>query len=66
MKHIRNSVKGVFFLEHQGVPTATLTDFNETIKDGSLCVDRNNQDLYISDVHEKSRCHKQVITKFRI
>jgi hypothetical protein len=47
MKHIRNSVKGVFFLEHQGVPTATLTDFNEVIKDGSLCVDRNNHDLYI-------------------
>ena len=47
MKHIRNSVKGVFFLEHLGVPTATLTDFRETIKDGSLCVDRNNHDLYI-------------------
>jgi hypothetical protein len=47
MKHIRNSIKGVFFLEHQGVPVATVTDFGETIKDGSLCVDRNSHNLYI-------------------
>lgn len=47
MKHIRNSIKGVYFLEHKGVPTATLTDFAEPIANGSLCVDRNNQNLYI-------------------
>lgn len=47
MLHIRNSVKGVFFLENNGVPISLLTDFNEPIINGSLCVDRTNQDLYI-------------------
>lgn len=47
MQHIRNSVKGVFFLEHDSVPVATTTDFGEPIIDGSLCVDRNDDNLYI-------------------
>lgn len=47
MKHIRSSVKGIFFLEHNGIPTSSTTDFNETISNGSLCVDTINGDLYI-------------------
>jgi len=47
MQHIRNSVKGVFFLEHSTIPVSTFTDFSEPIIDGSLCVDRSNNDLYI-------------------
>lgn len=47
MQHIRSSVKGLFFLENAGIPTASITDFGETIPKGSLCVDINNQNLYI-------------------
>jgi len=48
MKHIKNSIKdGLFLLEHSGIPIAILTDFNENISNGSLCVDKTNQDLYI-------------------
>ncbi|MFM2393873.1 MAG: hypothetical protein RLZZ546_1855, partial [Bacteroidota bacterium] len=48
MKHIKNSIKGsIYLLEHAGVPVALSTDFSETIKNGSLCVDTTNQDLYI-------------------
>lgn len=48
MKHIKNSIKGsVYLLEHAGVPVALSTDFSEPIKNGSLCVDITNQDLYI-------------------
>lgn len=48
MKHIKNSVSNsILLLEHAGVPVAIQTDFSENIKDGSLCVDTTNQDLYI-------------------
>jgi hypothetical protein len=48
MKHIKNSIKGsIFLLEHAGVPVALSTDFTEPIKNGSLCVNTTNQDLYI-------------------
>jgi hypothetical protein len=47
MKHIRSSIKGVFVLEHHGIPTATITDFGEPISMGSLCVDLDNGELYI-------------------
>lgn len=47
MKHIRSSIKGVFVLEHHGIPTATITDFGEPIEAGSLCVDLDNGELYI-------------------
>ena len=48
MKHIKNSIKGsIFLLEHAGVPVTTSTDFQEPIKNGSLCVDTTNQNLYI-------------------
>ena len=47
MLHIRSSKKGVFFLENNGVPVSLLTDFNEPIQNGSLCIDTINQDLYI-------------------
>lgn len=48
MIHIRNSKpNSIFLLEHEGVPTSLLTDFNETIIDGSLCVDVTNQNMYL-------------------
>jgi hypothetical protein len=47
MKHIRNSINGVYFLQNKGVPVSSETDFNQPIKKGSLCVDNNNADLYI-------------------
>jgi hypothetical protein len=47
MQHIRNSRKGVFFLENKDTPVSVVTDFGETIVDGSLCVDRKNDNLYI-------------------
>ncbi len=48
MKHIKNSIKGsIFLLEHAGVPVALSTDFAEPIKNGSICVNTTNQDLYI-------------------
>ncbi len=47
MKHIRSSIKGIFVLEHQGIPTSTITDFGETIEAGSLCIDIDNGELYI-------------------
>jgi len=47
MLHIRSSIKGVFLLETNGIPTALTTDLGETIKNGSLCVDTINDDLYI-------------------
>lgn len=51
MKHIRNSVdNSIFLLEHLGIPVARKTDFNENIKNGSLCVDITNTDLYILKV----------------
>jgi hypothetical protein len=47
MIHIRNSKPdSIFLLEHEGIPTTLLTDFNETIIDGSLCIDITNQDIY--------------------
>jgi hypothetical protein len=47
MIHIRSSTKNVFLLENNGVPTQLVTDFNEPIISGSLCVDVFNGDLYI-------------------
>lgn len=47
MKHIRSSIKGVFVLEHHGIPTTTITDFGEPIETGSLCIDLDNGELYI-------------------
>lgn len=47
MKHIRSSVKGIFILEHQGIPTSNITDFGENITTGSLCIDTLNAELYI-------------------
>ena len=47
MQHIRSSIDGIFFLQNNGAPTSTVTLFNEPIKDGSLCVDVNNDELYI-------------------
>ncbi len=47
MQHVRSSIKGVFILQHEGVPTSTTTDFDETIIEGSLCVDNLNGNLYI-------------------
>ncbi len=48
MKHIKNSIKGsIALLEHSGIPVSLVTDFNETIVNGSLCVDTTNDDLYI-------------------
>ncbi len=48
MKHIKNSLKnGIYLLEHSGVPVATSTDFSEPIKNGSICVDTTNQEIYL-------------------
>lgn len=47
MQHVRSSIKGVFILQHEGVPTLLETDFNEAIIEGSLCVDNLNGNLYI-------------------
>ncbi len=47
MKHIRSSIKDVFILEHNGIPTASVTDFGENVKAGSLCIDTVNGELYI-------------------
>lgn len=47
MKHVRSSIKGVFLLEHQSIPTSSTTDFGEPIEVGSLCVDLDNGELYI-------------------
>jgi hypothetical protein len=48
MIHVRNSILGgVFILEHDGIPTAVKTDFNEPIANGSLCIDNTNDNLYI-------------------
>jgi hypothetical protein len=48
MFHVRNSsLGGIFFLENDGVPVAVVTQFSEPIVDGSLCVDRVNENLYI-------------------
>ena len=47
MKHIRSSIKDVFLLEHNGIPTSSITDFGESIVIGSLCVDTNNGELYV-------------------
>jgi len=48
MKHIRSSVDGIFFLEHNTSPIGiTQTDFFEPIKHGSLCVDLSTDLLYI-------------------
>jgi hypothetical protein len=47
MIHIRNSKpNSVFFLEHEGIPTALVTDFSEPIVNGSLCIDTTNEQLY--------------------
>lgn len=52
MKHIRSSSnRNLFLLENNGNPnlnlTPLLTDFNETVENSSLCVDRVNDILYI-------------------
>ncbi len=47
MLHIRSSVKGVFLLENNGIPTTITTDLGEPIVSGSLCTDRISSDLYI-------------------
>jgi hypothetical protein len=47
MLHIRSSIKGVFILENNGIPSNTTTDLGESIVDGSLCIDRTNQKLYM-------------------
>lgn len=47
MQHVRSSIKGVFILQHEGVPTSLVTDFNEDVIEGSLCVDNLNGNLYI-------------------
>lgn len=47
MLHTRSSVNGIFILQNDGVPSSLTTDFGEAIKSGSLCVDNNNDDLYI-------------------
>lgn len=48
MQHIRSSSQdGIFLLETNGSPTDLITQFGETIKNGSLCVDTNDNNLYI-------------------
>jgi hypothetical protein len=47
MQHIRSSIKGVFLLQHHGVPLDFVTDFGETIIEGSLCVDIDEGNIYI-------------------
>lgn len=47
MLHIRSSIKGIFLLENNGIPSTIITDLGEDIVDGSLCVDRTNAELYI-------------------
>lgn len=46
MKHVRSSVRGVFFLENIGVPVGLTTEYNETITNGSICVDTITGNLY--------------------
>ncbi len=47
MIHIRNSKPdSIFLLEHEGIPNGLLTNFNETIINGSLCVDTVNNQIY--------------------
>ena len=48
MIHVRNSsLGGIFILENDGAPVAVTTQFSEPIIDGSLCVDKVNDNLYI-------------------
>lgn len=48
MKHIRSSVDGIYILEHSTNPSGiSVTDFGETIRHGSLCVDISTDDVYI-------------------
>jgi hypothetical protein len=46
MKHVRSSIRGVFFLENIGVPVSLLTEYNEPISNGSICVDTITGNLY--------------------
>ena len=47
MIHIRNSnPNAVYILVNAGIPVSTLTDFNEPIANGSLCIDTFHYSLY--------------------
>lgn len=47
MIHVRNSIKGIFILEHDTIPTSNETLFGEPIPIGSLCIDKTNGNVYI-------------------
>lgn len=46
MKHVRSSVKGIFFLENIGTPVSLTTEYDEPIPNGSVCVDTISGNMY--------------------